>query len=538
MPRFKSKTSSCASFDKKAATVINDAIIYLRVSDKSQVENGNGLESQHTTCREYADRKGYNVISVFSDDLSGKTANRDGLKNLITFLKKRRGQTIVIIDDLNRLARSVRTHFAIRDAISAAGGRLESPKRIFADDPEDDILEVIEAAFAGEHRRKNAEQTLSRMRARCLGGHWCLQLPYGYKYQKDKTKGQGAVIERHEPVATIIQQALEGYASGYLTTQADVARALSADPRFPRDKLGRVRDQVAANVLTNPLYAGYVHVPRWDVSMRPGHHPALISFETFQRIQRRLTETTRKGIVRKDTSADFPLRGFVACDCCGTKLTAYWAKGTHARYPYYHCREESCAEYSRSIPRAKIEGEFERFLQSLAPSPTMFAMVEDGLRKLWARQEGRAGEQKKMLAAQIREVGQEIDKLVDRVLETQNPTLIAAYEKRMNEAEARKAELAEKQAHCGKPLGSFDNAFRTAMAFLANPQKLWASEQLELKRLVLKLVFTAPLRYARESGVITALTSSPFKLFQACKVGMEEMVRPERFERPTLRFVV
>ena len=168
----KTLTKSARSGQARGSAASDDAIIYARVSDKGQVENGNGLDSQETTCREYATRKGYRVIAVFSDDLSGKTANRDGLKELIAFLKKRRGETRVIIDDLNRLARSVRTHFAIRDAISAAGGKLESPKRIFADDPEDDILEVIEAAFAGEHRRKNAEQTLSRMRARCLGGHW------------------------------------------------------------------------------------------------------------------------------------------------------------------------------------------------------------------------------------------------------------------------------------------------------------------------------------------------------------------------------
>ena len=31
---------------------ISEAVIYLRVSDKGQVENGNGLESQETTCRE------------------------------------------------------------------------------------------------------------------------------------------------------------------------------------------------------------------------------------------------------------------------------------------------------------------------------------------------------------------------------------------------------------------------------------------------------------------------------------------------------
>ncbi|QCI80257.1 recombinase family protein [Hankyongella ginsenosidimutans] len=64
---------------------------------------------------------------MFRDDLTGKTANRSGLKDLLAFLKARKGRTVVIIDDLNRLARSVRTHYAIRDAVAKAGGKLESP---------------------------------------------------------------------------------------------------------------------------------------------------------------------------------------------------------------------------------------------------------------------------------------------------------------------------------------------------------------------------------------------------------------------------
>ena len=529
MPVTKSRKAPRPNRPAPSAAPLRHAVIYVRVSDKGQVENGNGLESQRATLREYAERKGYEIISDFSDDLSGKTAERAGLKNLLAFLKKRRAGTIVLIDDLNRLARSVRTHFAIRDAISAAGGKLESPKRAFADDPEDDILEIVEAAFAGEHRRKNAEQTLSRMRARCLGGHWCLQLPHGYTYRKDKSKGTGAVIDRHEPVATIIQDALEAFASGHLTTQADVARYLTNDPRFPREGSRPVRDQVAKNILTNPLYAGYVCVPRWDVSLRPGHHPALISFETFQKIQRRLAGNT-KGIVRKDNSADFALRGFVVCGCCGTRLTSCWAKGSHGRYPYYHCREKSCEAYGRSIPRAKIEGEFADLLDSLRPAPVMFAMADQALRTLWKQQEGAATERKKSLAGDIREIDQEIRKLVTRVLETENPTLIAAYENRVSEAEGRKAELAEKLANCGRPLGTFDEAFRTAMAFLANPSKIWVSDNLDLKHLVLKLAFVDRLEYVRESGFRTPLTSSPFKLFSSLEGDRGEMVHPKGFE--------
>ena len=139
---------------------------------------------------------------------------------------------------------------------------------------------------------------------------------------------------------------------------------------------------------------------------------------------------------------------------------------------------------------------------------------------------------------EIRDTEQEIKKLVDRVLETDSATLIAAYESRIGEAEARKIELTEKLANCGRPLSNFDDAFRTAMAFLANPYKLWVSDRIDLKHLVLKLAFVDRLEYARESGFRTPLTASPFTLFGSLEGGIGELARPERFERPTLRFVV
>ncbi|PCH75315.1 MAG: hypothetical protein COC12_01090 [Rhodobacteraceae bacterium] len=47
------------------------AVIYCRVSSKSQELEGNGLESQETRCREYARPKGYFVEATFPDTITG-----------------------------------------------------------------------------------------------------------------------------------------------------------------------------------------------------------------------------------------------------------------------------------------------------------------------------------------------------------------------------------------------------------------------------------------------------------------------------------
>ncbi len=454
-----------------------------------------------------------------------------GLRALIATLKKRKERAYVFIDDVSRLARDLRAYFAIRDGITAAGGIVVSPKfGIFSDDPEDDPREIFDAYFASKHRKQNAEQTVRRMRGRCLDGHWCLQLPKGYQYRRKQSRDDRAVIERKEPVAAIIKDALEGYASGHLETQAEVARFLAAHPGYPKDSTGRVRDEYAHGILTNPFYAGYVYVPDWDVSMRPGHHPALIAFETFQRIQRRL-QSASKGIVRKDNSADFPLRGFVSCGCCGKPLTGCLSKSRDGtRHPYYHCFNRDCEAYKKSIRRGEIEGAFVDMLREMQPSPIAFDMTEKGLRILWQQFEDAAAERKKSLAGELAKTERDIKQLVDRVIATDSPALISAYEQRIREAEYRKSELKEQVAASGQSRGSFDDAFRTAMLFFASTYKIWISGRLELRRLVLKLAFCERLEYVPKSGFRTPLTTSPFRLLEHMKGGIESLARPAGFE--------
>lgn len=140
------------------------------------------------------------------------------------------------------------------------------------------------------------------MRGRCLDGHWCLQLPHCYKYRRKEAKNDRAAILRDEPVATIIQNAIEGFASGHLATQAEVARFLQGHAEFPKNARGQVPDQVANNILKNPLYAGYVHVPQWAVSLRPGHHPALSASKRFSASNAALSRTARDWSARTTAS--------------------------------------------------------------------------------------------------------------------------------------------------------------------------------------------------------------------------------------------
>ncbi len=510
-------------------TIINSkAVIYCRVSSTAQTRRGDGLGSQETRCREYARVRGYEIVQVFTDDLSGSAVDRPGVKAMLSFLKKHRSNPhVILVDDISRLARSVSAHIELRAAITLAGGRLESPTLEFNDDADSELQEYILATVAQHQRRKNAEQTKNRMRARVMNGYWVFQAPVGYRYEK--SGGHGKVLVRDEPLASIVQEALEGFATGRFQIQAEVKRFLESHPQYPRDRNGEVRNQRVTELLTRGVYAGLVEAPSWDVGVREGKHTGLISLETFRKIQDRLNGKGRAP-VRKDLSEDFPLRGAVVCGCCGTPLTACWSSGRKARYPYYLCPKRGCESYGKSIKRDQIEGEFEALLLTLRPSEGLFRVACAMFKKLWdTRLESHKAESRSLGAA-ITKIEQDVDQLLDRIVETDSPSVIRAYEKRIKEMELRKMELREKVSQCGRPILGFDESLRTALDFLGNPQKLWASDRIDHKRAVLKLTFGERLSYTRDGGFRTADVALPFKALADFSGGKSRMARPAGFE--------
>jgi len=513
----------------------NKALIYCRVSSNNQVKKGDGLGSQETRCREYARHKGYEALHVFRDEgVSGGMIDRPAMQDMLKFLRKQKKEEyVVIIDDISRLARGLEAHIQLRTAIGAAGGKLESPSIEFGEDSDSQLVENLLASVSQHQRQKNAEQVKHRMRARVMNGYWVFYPMVGYRYER--VSGHGKLLVRNEPVASIVQEALEGYASGRFETQVEVKRFFESRPDFLKNHKGAVHSQFVQDILKRSFYAGYIDVPQWGISLQPAKHEPLISFETWKTIQDRLNGQA-KVPARKDIHDDFPLRGFVTCGHCGHPVTAGWSKGRNTKYPYYFCHNKECLDYKKSVRKETIEGEFEVMLQNLRPSQSLFFMATEMFRELWEDRQSRAKTDAVSIQKEIQQIDRKVGQFLDRIVETDSPALITTYENQVRKLEEQKLILKEKIQNCGRPLDSFDETFRTAFGFLSNPCKLWESDRLEDKRSVLKLVFVQRLPYYRNEGFRTAVTSSPFTLLSALKEDNYEMVEAGGIEPPSERF--
>ena len=506
------------------------AVIYCRVSSAAQVKKGDGIGSQETRCREYAKHRGYRVIEVFRDEgVSGGMIDRPAVQALLAFLKQHRKQVqhVVIIDDISRLARGLEAHIRLRAALAAAGGKLESPSIEFGEDSDSMLVENLLASVSQHQRQKNTEQVINRMRARVMNGYWVFAPPVGYRYER--VEGHGKMLVRDEPNATLVTQALEGYAAGRFENPTEVLRFLQEGPAFTYGRHRSLNLKLVIELLQRSLYAGYIDVPKWQIVLHPGKQEPLISFETYQRIQDRLAGKARAPI-RKDISTDFPLRGFLACASCGQPMTAAWAKGRHQRYAYYHCFQKGCPEARKSIRKERVESEFETLLEGIIPNKQIFLVFREMVRDLWVGIGEKTKTRGSSLKAEIAQIEARIARLTERVTATDSPAVIEAYETQIHQLHTEKIAKQERLAKCGRPLVDFDDAFRTAFVFLANPYKLWRSPDLEDRRTMLRLSFGDRLAYCRNEVFRTAETTLPFKLLAQIQNGECGLVEPRGIE--------
>ena len=455
------------------------------------------------------------------------------MKEMLAFLRRQKVQHVVIIDDISRLARDIEIHRKFRRLIDDAGGKLESPSFRFGTSSHERFAESVAALNAEYMRIQNSEQVINRMIGRMLRGYYVLSAPVGYKYVGPAKKSKDLVPD--EPVASLVKEALEGFASGRFATQAEVHRFLESRPEFPRDATGKIHNERVRELLTRIVYAGYIEVPNWNIPRTKAKHEPLISYQTYEKIQK-LMAGNKRAAARKDFNEDFPLRGFVCCADCDQPLRAAWTKGRSTHYAYYVCHTKECASYGKSIKRDRIEGEFERdVLSTLKPTKELFHALYVVMKHLWNERVAGVQAGINAMRQEIENLEKQAEKLIDMSLQTTSDDMLTRFQNRLRLIENQKVSVREKIERYGKPRRGFDDCYRTAMRFLENPANFWVSGHFCDKNTLLRLAFPEKVQYSRISGYRTAAKASPFRLFDTLAVAGGEMVDATGIEPVTLR---
>lgn len=499
------------------------AVIYCRVSSKNQETEGGGLQSQETRCRQHARAKSYEVAAVFPDTFTGggDFMKRPGMVALLSFLDAQPDEDFVVIfDDLKRFARDRDFHFALRRAFRARNAEIECLNFKFDDTPEGEFIETIMAAQGQLERKQNGRQVSQKMRARMENGFWIHNAPPGYKYET--IKGRGKVLVFDGPFDKIVKEGLEGYASGRFQSQAEVKRFFESFPDFPlkRKPNGELRQQRITNMLTNPIYTGYICSERYELDWHEGQHDGLISIETFEKIQNRRSGTS-KAPKRKNIGEHFALRGIVSCAGCSVPLRSSITRGNGGNYAYYLCQTKSCDHYGKSIKRDEVEGQVGDLIKRLQPTKPHIQFITALFRYAWDQRQAQAKEIAQSAQSQLKQLEKQIENFLNRIIAASNQTVITTYEGKISQLEKEKRLIAEKVQSRTKPQSTMQEKLEPVLQFLTNPWKLWENGNIHLRRTVLKLAFIDRIQYDRFEGARTPQLSLPFKALGGnhdCKV--------------------
>ncbi len=497
------------------------ALVYARVSTVSQ-----DSDSQVHRCKQYAEQKGYQIEEVFPDKYTGGGDfwNRPQMRRLLDYIDAHPDKNyVVIFDDLKRFARDTQFHIRLRNEFKNRGVKIECLNFNFEDSPEGEFVETMFAAQGQLERQQNRRQVIQKMKARLERGLWCFDFPPGMKYIDSPLYGK--LLAPDEVKGEIVREALEGYASNKFPNQVDVQAFLESRGFFHRKQSRTVYLEQVKRILTQILYTGYVEYKPWDVSRRKGYHQGLISLETYEKIQEKLTGSAKR-MARKDLHLDFPARGCILCSECKRPFTASWTtKSTGRKNGYYRCNAVGCSRKNKSIKKDDLEKGVGKFLKKVRARQEVLDLAEHIALDVWKARKADSSHFEDHLKKEVSKLNAEIEMYVKRIGKTTSETVVQAYEGKIEELSNRKLLLEEKLS---KPVQQSTINFETAVAevfgYIKNPYEIWTNGIFEDKRLVLRMVFQQCPTYNEKTGVETASLSLPVMLFQHSDASESRLV--------------
>jgi site-specific DNA recombinase len=384
------------------------AVIYLRVSTKEQAEEGYSIPAQAEACRRFIADRGWELADEYVDrGESARTADRPQLQAMLVGLAEDPSIEALVVHKLDRLARNLEDHAAIRAALRKAGVQLHSVTETLEDSASGKLVEGILASIAEFYSANLGQEIRKGMDQKAAQGGWPVRAPFGYRnVRRDGPGRRGESVLEPDAQAPLVIWTFERYATGELSldllTEALAERGL-------RNRLGNSPGKSAVHrMLRNPVYAGVV---RWKGVERDGTHPPLISRDLFTKVQNVLDAHSTGG--ERSRKHDHYLKGALVCAECGSKMYYAVAKG---RFGYFRCVGRNtgrtrCAQ-GRYVPAAELERAVETLYEGVRIPTTLRRKLEWVLRAEVAERERQRAEAVGFLARRVRQLANEREKLL------------------------------------------------------------------------------------------------------------------------------
>ncbi len=511
---------------------LTKCVIYCRVSTSQQVHEGHGLDSQEYHCRQWAHMEGLEVKALFVDKgISGKdTANRQELNNMLAFLSKAKECYFVVFYDITRLSRDAGDFNMLRDIIEKQGHILATVRGKLEQTPAGRFTATIEAAHGQFWCEENAQKNLSYMHERARQGYWQFQPPWGYQFKKTPN---GKELVAKEPEASIVRDAITGYATGRFANVVDVMNFVNPkriELGYKPYNLTQVKE-----ILESPKYTAHFAFrtkKHFDIPYQKwAHIEPLIDLTTHNMVKDRLNKRIRgnTGVNKKHylkDDPDFPLKGFVLCPKCGYPLTGSRCKNRLGKpYPYYQCQHKGCENRSKMyISPTILHKDFEDLLHQITSNENYIDLARALAKEEYDRRTKDVVAQRKAKEIRLAQIEQEKQRVFNAFINASADGLRQMCEQQIENLTNEQTNLTQELESAPPEIMPFNQAADCVVDFIGNLPAVWEKGDLATKRGVLNTTFMHKISYDKESKFRTPELSPIFKMFSEFQGSKSNMV--------------
>jgi len=415
-------------------TTTRRAALYLRVSTAGQVEREIPMAGQESSCREFAERHGWEVVQVYRDEgISGRTDQRPGFQAMVLGAKRREFNVLVVWEVSRLSRRAEHTLGYVAKLVHDYKVSVRAVTQDFIlDNPVGQLILGVMASVAAFESDMIGERTRRGMRKSAqMGRRPGGTAPFGFR-------SEDARLVIRDDEAAVIRQVWRWRTEEHLTLAAIADRLNETGCRTRRGKLWA--GPSIHQTICNPAVQGRTVTRFYDgeeteeIAQADTHPPILFPAE-WARLGWKLAKAdfnrVRRGAMNGAQPASHRsthlLTGLLFYEATGAPLVARGSTSATGRTHHYYGPQQGTARRLRgdAVDRQVLEAVADATLtpEAILEGLTWYreqrrhriATAADTLRELTGRREG--------LLAQIRRLTNELanglasDAVRERLLE-------------------------------------------------------------------------------------------------------------------------
>jgi len=481
------------------------ADLYIRVSTDEQADKGYSQRSQEEVLSRYCAIKGINIRKTIFEDYSAKSFNRPEWQKLLIDLKKKRGQSdLILFTKWDRFSRNAGDAYQMINLLASLGVEpqaIEQPLDITI--PENKLMLAIYLAQPEVENDRRALNTFFGMRRARKEGRWMGPAVTGY-VNRVSSNGQKYICP-NDPDASIMRWVFEQLATGEWYIDQIWREAKGKGLSCGRKNFWQI--------IRNPVYCGKIFIAKYkdeEAHTVPGLHQGLISEETFNKVLDVLDN--RKKVDKKKISSlnELPLRGFLICPKCSYMLTGSASKGCTRHYHYYHCFAKCGIRFNAEVVNNKFKDELRKY----TIDPSLVELYKHILIDIYEQTVGSRDNELTSCRKQLKGFVEKIDKARELLLCGDLDSL--DYRKIKGDCERQISILEGKLMELSQNVVKIEPIFKKALFNVAHLSELYQNADIQGKRRIISSMFPENLTFDGEQHRTTRINEA-IRVFSALK---------------------